>query len=80
MNITSNRASRLKCTAINVVSELPFNCFNEGKVGVWWLKDRASGHSASQFVLTVLKLWKRLMLCGGGGVSMGNCKKDFRSR
>lgn len=36
--------------------------------------------SVSLFVLTVLKLWKRLMLCGGGGVSMGNCKKDFMSR
>lgn len=31
--------------------------------------------------LTVLKLWKRLMLCGGGGgVSMGNCRKGFMSR
>lgn len=46
---------------------------------VRWLKDRASGDCSKQ-VLTVLKLWKRPMLCGGGGVSMGNCKKDFMSR
>lgn len=30
--------------------------------------------------LTVLKLWKRLMLCGGGVVSMGNCRKCFMSK
>lgn len=30
--------------------------------------------------LTVLKLWKRLKLWGGGGVSKGNCRKGFMSR
>lgn len=34
----------------------------------------------SASALTVLKLWKRFMLCGGGGVSMGNCRNGFMSR
>ena len=46
----------------------------------WYVYMNSQVYIRSTSTLTVLKLWKRPILCGGGGVSMGNCRKGFMSR
>lgn len=70
--LTNTAKSEVVCVCVNKerISQMKTDCGLSVRLCLF----------VSASTLTVLKLWKRFMLCGGGGVSIGNCRKGFMSR